>query len=115
MPLRGTYSFRSMLIDGKKENGKPKVLAASKPFLFGMDVVVSSDTKIDPCEDSVDKNVIGGSTAFCSKLRRNGGKYVSRYFQDASPRICLGPIDINSELLEGIQRLIPVRTLWIKT
>ena len=48
---------------------KPKVLAASKPFLFGMDVVVSSDTKIDPCEDSVDKNVIGGSTAFCSKLR----------------------------------------------
>ena len=26
---------------------------------------------------------------------------MSKYFQDASPRICLGPIDINSELLEG--------------
>ena len=70
LPLRGTYSFRSMLIDGKNEHGKPKVLAVSKPFLFGMDVIVSSDTKIDPCEDSVDKNRIGGSTAFCSKLRR---------------------------------------------
>ena len=63
LPLRGTYSFRSMLIDGKNENGKPKVLAASKPFLFGMDVVVSSDTKIDPARTRWTKRN-RGSTAF---------------------------------------------------
>jgi len=106
IPSKGIFSFKSMIIDGTDRNKKkPDILAVSKPFVFVMDVapLSSSDLQnniVDPCEDSEDKGKIGGNTAFCSKLRDSkSGNYISKYFHDASPRICLGPIDIRSNLL----------------